>query len=220
MTLAAACEFSGTIVDETPIARVVITDQEGRDWDVTQAVVRYGFDPDRFLFGLGASKFTPFERPDMAAPGDSGYPEPGDGFDVVGLAGAEARAYRIDDLLDVEVVDDALDGAPVAVAIRPLLADRSPSVHSRVLGADTLTLSASGWVYAAQSVLYDLETRSLWYRLEGDDRLTCIAGVHFTKHLPPRGFAVAPWSVWRALHPDSRFMLRPPPGPPIGGGGG
>lgn len=217
--LAPACEFSDTSVDETALERVVIVDLDGRSWDVTQAVVRYGFDPDGFLFGLGASKFVPFEFPAMAAPADSGYPDPGDDFIVIGVAGADARAYRVDDLVDVEVADDAIGATPIAVVVRPLFPGSSPSVYSRILGADTLTVSASGWVYESQSVLYDLETGSLWYRLNGETRLTCIAGTHFTRTLPPRSFVLEPWADWRVREPASLFMLRRPPSPPIAGGG-
>lgn len=206
---------------ETRVERVVISDQEGRDWDITQAVVRYGFDPDRFVFGLGASKVQPFQNPTMATASDSGYPAPADTFAVIGLAGSPARAYRVDDLLDVEVADDVAGGVPVAVLVRPFLPGNSPAVYGRVLltgaRADTLTLSASGWVYDQQSVLFDLETGSMWYRIAGDGHLTAITGAHLARRLEPRAFAVERWDAWRAGNPATLFMLRPPPLPPIGG---
>jgi hypothetical protein len=215
LALVVACEFSETHVDESTVDRVIITDQEGRGWDITQAVVRYGFEPAGFTFGIGASKLIPFQSPAMAAPSDSGYPAPDDSFSVIGLSGAPARAYRVDDLLDVEVADDAIGGVPVAIMVRPLLPGNAPAVVMRMLGADTLTLSATGWVYGSESVLYDLETGSMWYHLGTDARLTCIAGVHFTRNLEGRSFVIAPWAEWLAGHPASLFMLRPPPGPPI-----
>jgi hypothetical protein len=216
LAASAACEFSGTRVEEKRVDRVVITDQEGRGWDVTQAVLRYGFEPGGFLFGLGASRFVPFVSPSMAAPADSGYPVPGDTFAVVGISGSAPRAYRVDDLLDVELADDATDGVPVAVVVRPLFAQGEPSVYARVVDGDTLTLSASGWIYDSQSVIYDLESGSLWYRLEGETHLTCIAGDHFTRQLAQRPYTVQSWEQWRAAHPTSLFMLRPPPPAPAG----
>jgi hypothetical protein len=214
LALAGACDYSRTRIDEVPIARVEIVDLDGHHWDITQAVVRYGFDADRFLFGLGASKVAPFQLPRMAAPADSGYPDPSDVTAVVGIAGADPRAYRINDLLDVEVADDIVGGTPLAVVIRPLLPGAAPSVHTRVLDGDTLTISASGWVYDDQSVLFDFETGSLWYRLPGDAHLTCINGIHLTKRLSARFASVQPWADWRTAHPQSLFMLRPPPTPP------
>jgi hypothetical protein len=202
-----ACEFSDTRVDEQTIERVVIIDQSGKHWDVTQAVVRYGFAADGFKFGLGPFTVTPIILPPVAAPGDSGYPAGADAFGVIGVSRTgEARAYRLDDLLDVEVVDDVIGGEPVAVVHRPLIGE--PSACTRRLDADTLTLSASGWVYHDESVLFDYETESLWYRLGGDGSLTCIAGAHFQSVLPAVPSTVAIWSAWRASHPATGFMLR------------
>jgi hypothetical protein len=205
---AAACELSETRVEETPVERTLIRDADGKLWDVTQAVVRYGFKRSGFLYGLGAFTVTPLVAPPSAAPGDSGYPGDAESFGVIGVALAgRARAYRLDDLLDVEVVDDTLAGSPVAVVHRPLVG--SPSAHTRLLSGEPLTLSASGWVYAGQSVLFDHGTESLWYRLEGETRLTCIAGAHFGSTLPAVSFARQPWSAWRSSHPATSFMLRP-----------
>jgi hypothetical protein len=203
-----ACEFSDTSVNETRIDRVLIIDQSGKSWDITQAVVRYGFDPKGFKFGLGPFTVTPLMAPPVVAPGDSGYPLDGDAFGVVALSlHNEARAYRLDDLLDVEVVDDIVGGDPVAVVHRPLLGE--PSACSRVLDGDTLTMSASGWVYEDESVLFDYETESMWFRLGGDGRLTCIAGNRFESELPAVASTIAPWNTWRASHPATGFMLRP-----------
>ena len=208
VSLLAACEFSDTSVDEKPIDRVYIVDQSGKRWDITQAVVRYGFERSGFKFGLGPFTLTPLMSPPAAAPGDSAYPADTDAFSVIGVSRHGAhRAYKLDDLLDVEVVDDTLGGVPLAVVHRPL--SNMPSVCSRVLDLDTLTLSASGWVYGSESVLFDYETESMWYRLGGGDALTCIAGAHFEAVLPAVVSAVSPWSTWRAAHPATTFMLRP-----------
>lgn len=206
--VATACELSDTEVRERPLERVTIVDLDGRYWDITQAVARYGFEKSRFEFGLGAFRVTPFVAPPVAAPSDSGYPLPGETFAVVGVtAPGVARAYRLDDLLDVELVDDVVGGEAIAIVHRPLIG--APSVHARVLDGTVLTLSASGWVYDDQSVLFDYETESLWYRLAGETCLTCISGPLFTATLPERSFAVRSWSDWSAAHPSTGFMLRP-----------
>jgi len=203
-----ACQFSDTDVSETQVERVLITDEDGKVWDVTQAVVRFGFDPDGFKFGLGAFTVTPIMTPPVAAPGDSGYPSDAENFDVLGVSlGGHRRAYRLDDLLDVEVVDDTLAGAPVAIVHRPIIG--APSAHTRVLGGSPLTMSASGWLYAGQSVLFDYETESLWYRLDGETRLTCIAGAHYEATLADVPSGRQPWDSWRAAHPSTSYMLRP-----------
>jgi Protein of unknown function (DUF3179) len=206
--VAAACELSDTDVRETPVERITIVDLDGKHWDITQAVARYGFDPARFAYGLGAFAVVPLMTPPVAAPSDSGYPASDDAFSVIGgtFAG-EARAYRLDDLVGVELVDDVVGGEPIAVVHRPLLG--APSIHARVVAGTVLTLSASGWVYEDQSVIFDYETESLWYRLAGERRLTCIAGRLFQATLAERPSVVQAWEQWRGAHPATGFMLRP-----------
>ena len=207
VSLGAACEFSDTSVDEQPIDRVVIIDQSGKHWDITQAVVRYGFQPDGFKYGLGPFVVTPIIMPPSIAVGDSGYPADTDSFAMIGIARAgEARAYDLSDLLDVELIDDIVGGEPVAVVHRPLV--NEPTVNTRRLDADTLTLSASGWVYEQESVLFDYETESMWYRLGDDGALTCINGSHLNAVLPEVAHRVTRWNAWRAQHPATRFMRR------------
>ncbi len=205
---ATACELSDTTVRETPVERVAIIDLDGRHWDITQAVSRYGFDPARFAYGLGAFAVVPFLTPPVATPSDSGYPASDDAFPVIGgTFSGEARAYRLDDLLGAELVDDVVGGEAIAVVHRPLLG--APSIHSRVVAGTVLTLSASGWVYDDQSVLFDYETESLWYRLAGETRLTCISGRLFQATLSERPSAVQSWAQWRGAYPATSFMLRP-----------
>ena len=206
---AAACELSDTDVRETPVERRTIVDLDGKHWDITQAVSRYGFDPARFAYGLGAFAVVPLLTPPVAAPSDSGYPRPDAAFPVIaGTFSGEARAYRLDDLLGAEVVDDVVGGEAIAVVHRPLLG--APSIHARVVAGTVLTLSASGWVYDGQSVIFDYETESLWYRLAGESWLTCISGRLFQATLSERPSAVRTWEQWRGAHPATGFMLLPP----------
>ncbi len=194
---------------ERALPPVVIVDQEGRAWDVTVAVRRYGFDPDRFLFGFGAFSTPPLVLPALAAPGDSTYPAPADSFDVAGLVvGTEARAYPLGTLLGFEVVDDVAASVPVAIVYQPVAGDLF--AVNRVSEGTALTLSASGWIYADRSVLFDWETGSMWYRLPGRPGLTAIAGPLADHVLVPLALERTSWPDWRARHPDTRVL--PPAG--------
>jgi hypothetical protein len=82
-------------------------------------------------------------------------------------------------------------------------------VYSRELEGQVLTLSASGWTYRNTFVLYDRETESLWYHLEGQDGLTCISGEFADKKLPEFQATVTRWKNWRSVHPDSKFLKYP-----------
>lgn len=203
---------SDSSVVEKPLDRIIIRDQDARDWDITQAVYRYGFVPDKFLFGLGAFVVRPIVDPPVATASDTTYPDAGESFTVVGVVvGNRARAYRITDIQSSEVVDDVLGGLPLAVFHSPLAG--VTSVYERVLAGDTLTLSASGWVYDRRSVLFDYETQSMWYPIAGTSGLTCIAGAHFESRLPSTGHVVTTWNAWTASHPGTGFMLLPIPPP-------
>ncbi|MFQ5637553.1 MAG: DUF3179 domain-containing (seleno)protein [bacterium] len=88
------------------------------------------------------------------------------------------------------------------------------AVYSRELagltttgGQDSvLTLSASGWTYSDTFVLYDYETESLWYHLEGEDGLTCISGPHADRTLEEFRSTKTRGSAWKADHPETKFM--------------
>ncbi len=79
-------------------------------------------------------------------------------------------------------------------------------MYSREIDGQKLTLSASGWTYNYTFVLYDYQTESLWYHLEGEDSLTCIAGAWADRKLPELGATVTRWREWKAEHPETRFV--------------
>ena len=82
-------------------------------------------------------------------------------------------------------------------------------MYSREIDGRILTLSASGWVYKNTFVLFDYETESMWYHLEGEDGMTCISGHFADRKLPEFESVKIRWNEWKALHPDSKFMKYP-----------
>ncbi|RMG67516.1 MAG: DUF3179 domain-containing protein [Calditrichaeota bacterium] len=86
---------------------------------------------------------------------------------------------------------------------------RLTAVYSREIDGQVLTLSASGWTYRNTFVLYDKETESLWYHLEGDDALTCISGKFADRRLPELNSELIRWNNWLAKHPDTKFLDYP-----------
>jgi len=82
-------------------------------------------------------------------------------------------------------------------------------VYSREIDDRVLTLSASGWTYQLTFVLYDYETESLWYHLEGEDGLTSISGEFADRKLPEFQSTVTRWKTWKELHPNSKFLKYP-----------
>jgi len=110
------CSFTDVNDEISVPEKVVLTDQTGKKWDITTAVHKYGFEVERFEFGLGPDAIKPLIEPEMLSPGDAGYPSDDDVFLVIGVSiGGDDRAYGKMDLTKSEVVDEYIGGAPVAV---------------------------------------------------------------------------------------------------------
>ena len=99
-----------------PTDTVIITDQLGKEWDITYGAHFYGLDPDDFNFGQGQYFFTPIINPEFFLPGDSGYPSPNETFQIMGLSiDGDTRAYPISVMHYHEVADDQFDSTYIAV---------------------------------------------------------------------------------------------------------
>jgi hypothetical protein len=82
-------------------------------------------------------------------------------------------------------------------------------VYSRKLtDQKILTLAASGWLYNNTFVLYDFETKSLWYPLPGTDGLTCIGGELAGRILEEFNTIQTRWKVWIKENRDT-YLLDP-----------
>lgn len=96
--------------------RILIVDRDGKSWDVTHAVERYGFEASGFQFGAGAHSLPPIQNPEFFEPEEPGYPSPSNTNLMIGYErNGEARAYPVSIMKDFEVADDVFDGRPIAV---------------------------------------------------------------------------------------------------------
>lgn len=101
--------------------RIEIVDRTGKKWDITHAVNKYGFEPDKFQFGLGPDAIKPILDPQMLCPGDPGYPkersERDELFLVLGASiNGHTRAYPLKVMSRHEVADEKFGDSYVAVA--------------------------------------------------------------------------------------------------------
>ena len=95
---------------------ILIVDRTGKEWDITNAALRYGMISDRWGHGLGQNSIPPVLEPRMLERGDPSYPRDDEGFEIMGVAvGEDARGYRIGDLMNREVADDVVGDQPIAV---------------------------------------------------------------------------------------------------------
>jgi hypothetical protein len=97
-------------------APITITDNHGEVWEITHAVKRYGMSVPGWEEGMGRHTLRPIIDPALSSEGDPDYLPPDNLAVVLGLVvGGEARAYKLGDLPDVEVVDDTIQGTHLAV---------------------------------------------------------------------------------------------------------
>ncbi len=95
---------------------IIITDATGEDFDITNAVLKHHIGVAFWDFGLGRNAIKPVINPRMIGPGEPGYPDDQNIATVIGVRMEDdVRAYKIGDIPNKEVVDDVVNGVPLAV---------------------------------------------------------------------------------------------------------
>ena len=99
------------------LSTIVIVDATGKGWDISHAVHEYGFDPEKFDFGLGPFSIRPIMNPKMICPGESGYPSDNFNWIVIGTSiNGDARAYRLSHMRIHEIANEQFGETHVSVA--------------------------------------------------------------------------------------------------------
>ncbi len=97
--------------------KILIIDQTGKEWDITAAVKRFGFEAAGFEFGEGPFAIQPINSPKLLCPTDAQYPSNNQSFLVIGATSdAGPRAYPIFVMKINEIVNEFFGDAAVAVA--------------------------------------------------------------------------------------------------------
>ena len=159
-------------------------------------------DPDQLLAGgpppdgipsIDEPKFLPTDRVDFL---DDDEP-------VLALqVGDDARAYPVQVLIWHEIVNDTLDGIPVAVTYCPLC--NSAVAYDRRLDDRVLSFGTSGMLYNSALVMYDRQTESLWSHFTGQAVIGHLAG----KRLDVFAVSTISWGDWRDANPDGLVLSR------------
>lgn len=132
--------------------------------------------------------------------------------------GQVTRAYPLEILIWHEVVNDTLDGVPVAVTYSPFT--NTTMVFDRRLpggkegdadgAGPTLTFGVSGHLRYGNLVLYDRESQSWWQQFTG----TGIVGSHAGAALTVLPHRIENYGTYQARVPDG-IVLAPPYGSQI-----
>jgi len=132
--------------------------------------------------------------------GPAYFGEPDD--EVIVVDGDPPRAYPIRVLSYHEVVNDVVDGRPVAVTWCPIC--WSAVVYDRRVDGRTLTFGMSGKLADDALVMYDRETGSEWQQTTG----TAFAGDLNGARLSMLSAPMVSWERFRTDHPDG-VVLQP-----------
>lgn len=179
--------------------------------------VRYwtGLDRDAFSPGCAAKDcILSIDKPSFVSVAEA-ESWLGDGHRVISVTdGESARAYPFGILNYHEVVNDQIDGTPIAVTYCPLC--RSALVFARPThGSKLLEFGVAGRLYQDNLILYDRQTGTYWSQLQARPIVGPLVGSGLT--LRRRPLDVMKWADWRAQYPDGRVLARPTDGDALGG---
>ncbi len=120
---------------------------------------------------------------------------------VIGVAaGGGAFAYPVKTLVFREIVNEELDGVPVAVTFCPLCV--SGVVFDRRVDGRTLLFGNTSALYDNDMVMYDHQTGSYWHQVSGRAIVGELSGA--SMELVPS--LMATFAEWRALYPETVVM--------------
>ncbi len=122
---------------------------------------------------------------------------------TVEIEGATPRAYPIRYLTWHEIVNDEINGIPIAVTFCPLC--NSAIVFDRRVQGRTLEFGVSGKLLNSNLVMFDRETESWWQQFTGEGIVGEMTGAKLDK--------VVSWeeslASFRERNPDGEVMGRP-----------
>ena len=116
--------------------------------------------------------------------------------------GDTARAYPIQILMWHEIVNDTVEGTPVAATYCPLC--NTGIVFERTVDGQVLDFGTTGRLRYSNLVMYDRQSESWWQQATGEAIAGQFTGNQLTM-LPPTMIA---WADFEGRYPDGRVLSR------------
>jgi hypothetical protein len=157
---------------------------------------------DRIVFGgLLPDQIPAIDEPQFAPAREIDWL--GDDEAVLVLQAQETvRAYPVQVLMWHEIVNDVVDGVPVAVTYCPLC--NSGIAFDRRVDDRVLDFGTSGTLYQSALVMYDRQTESLWTHFDG----RAVVGTLVGAELEPMFLSTVAWRDFVGAHPDAPVLTR------------
>ncbi|HYZ97331.1 MAG TPA: DUF3179 domain-containing protein [Acidimicrobiales bacterium] len=196
-----AAESTGTTVDQvaaSPAEDVPSALDDPNDESFPEPLV----DPGDLLSGGPPPDGIPaIDEPKFLSPDRADFLEDNEPMMALEI-GDDARAYPMQIMTWHEIVNDTVDGVPVAVTYCPLC--NTAIAYDRRLGDRVLDFGTSGMLYNSALVMYDRQTESLWSHFTAQAIVGHLAG----EELDVYPVAIVSWADWREAHPDGLVLSR------------
>lgn len=157
---------------------------------------------DRIVFGgLLPDQIPAIDEPQFAPAHKIDWLDDDEAVLVLQAPGS-VRAYPVQVLMWHEIVNDVVDGVPIAVTYCPLC--NSGIAFDRRVDGRVLDFGTSGTLYQSALVMYDRQTESLWTHFDG----RAVVGTLVGAELEPMPLSTVGWGEFVEAHPDAPVLTR------------
>jgi len=126
------------------------------------------------------------------------FSKPDDVQALLVVGDTEVKAYPYNILVWHEIVNDTIDGTPIAVTFCPLCG--SAVVFERMLpGGEATTFGVSGGLLESNMIMFDRATETLWQQSTG----MALAGEHYPHELELHQFQLLTVGEIKELYPEA-----------------
>ena len=151
--------------------------------------------------GIPPDQTPPLVDPEVVTVAEADYMLPGDRVFGISING-EQRAYPLRITNTHEIVNDTLGGQPIVLTQCVLCG--SGVAYSSSVGGKRTNFGTSGLIYRSNTVVYDLNNKTLWLQFSGIPIVG--SATSFANELPRIPVVVTTWKEWTSLHPNTTVL--------------
>lgn len=157
------------------------------------AEIQSGGPPRDGIPALDEPRFIPASRADWLHPDEPV---------IVVTAGNESRAYPLQIMIWHEIVNDSIDGVPLAITFCPLC--NATLVFERNFDGRILDFGTTGRLRMSDLLMYDRQTETWWQQFTGQGLIGEYAG----RHLEEYPASIVAFEDFRDQHPQGPVLSR------------